>query len=461
MTMWKVFLITALVWSGGLWAEPDKALEQNDFAWGITLEPGANSPFYQLPLPLAVYQGVSRADLGDLRLFNGKGHLLPHQLTLPPLSRPDEERLQAVKLFPLYGTRTADLQLLSMRFSRQTEAGQLTLEQRQLQRAQDEVLRGYLLQLWEGETRPKIQSLKLQWPAQSQGFIHRLRLEQSDDLSRWRPLDVLAVMADLGFAGERLVRSAIDLPAKTARYIRLTREDGKLPVELTAVEAVITGRTVAHPQAVASVTQVTRGEQPGAYLFEIPGRLPVTRIDLIPGERNTIVRVSLYSRTTEQAVWNHRSSGNIYRLLLNETALEQTALSLNRTGDRFWKLVVDESGGGLGEALPAVSVSWIPHQLQFSARGEGPYLLAYGSALAKPSQQASLLNGFSEDERQQMVSESIVLSEPFELAGSAALTMERSYDLKQWSLWGVLVLASLLLGWMAWSTLRQLNRADS
>ncbi|MCW8943255.1 MAG: DUF3999 domain-containing protein, partial [Sedimenticola sp.] len=89
------------------------------------------------------------------------------------------------------------------------------------------------------------------------------------------------------------------------------------------------------------------------------------------------------------------------------------------------------------------------------------YLLAYGSALAKPSQQASLLNGFSEDERQQMVSESIVPSEPFELAGPAALTMKRSYDLKQWSLWGVLILASLLLGWMAWSTLRQMNRADS
>ena len=153
--MRMILLLTALVWSGGLWAENDQPLEQNDFAWGIPLEVETSSPFYQLPLPLAVYQGVSRADLGDLRLFNGKGHLLPHVLTLPPLSRPDEERLQAVKLFPLYGTRTADLQLLSMRFSRQTEAGQLTLEQRQLQHAQDEVLRGYLLQLWEGEERPQ------------------------------------------------------------------------------------------------------------------------------------------------------------------------------------------------------------------------------------------------------------------------------------------------------------------
>jgi hypothetical protein len=51
------------------------------------------------------------------------------------------------------------------------------------------------------------------------------------------------------------------------------------------------------------------------------------------------------------------------------------------------------------------------------------------------------------------------VGEPLALGGSAALTVERSYDWKQWSLWGVLILATLLLGWMAWATLRQMNRA--
>jgi hypothetical protein len=459
MTMWKVFLITALVWSGGLWAESDRVLEQNDFAWGISLEPTTSSPFYQLPLPPAVYQGVTRADLGDLRLFNSKGHLLPHELLLPPLNKIDGESLQPVKLFPLYGSRTADLQLLSMRISRSTEQGQLTLEQRQLYREQDEVLRGYLLQLWEGEKRPKIQSLKLQWPAQSKGFIHQLRLEQSDDLSRWRPLDIPAVMADLGFAGERLVRREIDLPIKAARYIRLTRTDGELPVELVSVDAMISGRSVAQPQSVLNITTVKRGEQPGEYLFEMPGRLPVTGMDLIPGERNTIVRATLYSRPTEKAAWISRSSGRVFRLMVNETPFEQTKLVLNRTSDRYWKLIVDETGGGLGEALPTIKINWLPHQLQFAARGEGPFLLAYGSARAKPSQGTSLLNGFSALEQEQLVSESIVVGEPLELGGSTALSVERSYDWKEWSLWGVLILATLLLGWMAWSTLRQMNRA--
>jgi hypothetical protein len=134
-------------------------------------------------------------------------------------------------------------------------------------------------------------------------------------------------------------------------------------------------------------------------------------------------------------------------------------LVLNRTSDRYWKLIVDETGGGLGEALPTIKINWLPHQLQFAARGEGPFLLAYGSARAKPSQGTSLLNGFSALEQEQLVSESIVVGEPLELGGSTALSVERSYDWKEWSLWGVLILATLLLGWMAWSTLRQMNRA--
>lgn len=453
-------LFMMLSWSMGVFAERQPTLEQKDFAWGIALKSAEPSPFYQLPLPMSVYSGVTRADLGDLRLFNGKGHLLPHDLRLPPLSLPDEAQVQRVKLFPLYGTRSADLQLLSMRISRQSEAGTMTLEQRQLQRAQDEVLRGYLLQLWDGDERPAITSLRLQWPEQSQGFIHRLRLEQSDDLSRWRPLAVPAVMADLGFGSERLIKRAIDLPVKTDRYIRLTRSDGELPVALESVTAVITGRSVEYPQAVANIATIRRGEKAGEYLFEIPGRLPVTRMELIPGERNTIVRVTLYSRPTEKAPWISRSSGPIYRLEVNGTPLEQTTLGVNRSSDRMWRLVVDETGGGLGEELPVIKVSWIPHQLQFSARGEGPYLLAYGSALALPIQQGLLLKGFRDEEQQQMVSESIEAGEQFELAGPAALMVERHYDWKQWSLWGVLILATLLLGWMAWSTLRQMNRAD-
>ncbi len=453
----KIFcLIMVLLYAGCALAELPEEPEKDAFAWGITLQPDVSSPFYQLDLPLAVYQGVARADLGDLRMFNGKGHRLPHDLTLPSRHLSAQERIEPVTLFPLYGTRAADLQLLSLRISRQGPEGAMTLEQRQFQRTRDEVLRGYLLQLWQGEQRPAIQRLKLQWPEQSQGFIQRLKLEQSDDLAQWRPLTVNAVIADLSFAGERLIRGELPLAANTARFVRLTPQDEAM-VELKAIQAVVAEKPPERPQATTRIGSVHPGMQAGEYLFQLPGRLPVVEINLIPAEPNTITRATLYSRATEETPWVRRASGTLYRLSVEETPLQQTALSLDRISDLYWKLVVDEAGGGLGEQLPTVQVSWIPHRLRFAARGEGPFMLAYGSALAGPNPPGPLLSDFSRSEQQRLVSERITAGQPFELAGPAALTARRVYDWKQWSLWGVLTLSTLLLGWMAWTTLRQIS----
>lgn len=460
MMRWVCLMLTLLC-GGQLLADSPRGLEQDDFAWGIRLQPATASPFYQLELPLAVYRGVQRADLGDLRLFNGQGDRLPHELTLPTAQLPDRERTEPVALFPLYGSRTADLQLLSMRISRQDSSGSMSLEQHQLQRDREEVLRGYLLQLWQGERPLTIRRLQLRWADASTGFIKRLRLEQSDDLTHWRALPGAAVMADLAFAGERLVRAEIPLQGVTQRFLRLTPVSGDMPLALSAVDAVIQENGSARPPVLLAVDTLHSGAQEGEYLFELPGPLPVRAVELLPAESNTITRATLYSRPAPGSPWVRRVQGTIYRLLVQETPLEQTALPVGRVTDRYWRLTVDAASGGLGRQQPTIRVGWTPHRLRFSARGDGPYLLAYGSAAAGLPSASSLLADFSELERGQLVSEQIRAGQPFELAGPAALEIRQVYDWKQWSLWGVLILATLLLGWMAWSTLRQMNRKDS
>ncbi len=460
MMRWVCLMLTLLC-GGQLLADSPRGLEQDDFAWGIRLQPATASPFYQLEVPLAVYQGVQRADLGDLRLFNGQGDRLPHELSLPARQLPGRERIAPVALFPLYGSREADLQLLSMRISRKDSTGSMSLEQHQLQRAREEVLRGYLLQLWQGDQPRSIRRLQLHWADPSSGFIQRLRLEQSDDLTHWRPLAVSAVMADLAFAGERLVQADIPLEGVTQRFLRLTPVSGDMPLALTAVDAAIVENGTKRPQTLLDIDTLRPGEQAGEYLFELPGPLPVSTIELLPPEPNTITRATLYSRSAPDAYWVRRAQGTIYRLLVQETPLEQTVLQVGRVTDRYWRLGVDAASGGLGRQQPTIRVGWTPHQLRFSARGEAPYLLAYGSALAGLPSAGSLLGDFNALERGQLVSEQISAGQPFELAGSAALEIRQVYDWKQWSLWGVLILATLLLGWMAWSTLRQMNRKGS
>jgi Protein of unknown function (DUF3999) len=53
------------------------------FAYGLKLEVEGQHAFYQLELPLEVYQSVTRRDLGDIRLFNAAGQVVPHVLRRP------------------------------------------------------------------------------------------------------------------------------------------------------------------------------------------------------------------------------------------------------------------------------------------------------------------------------------------------------------------------------------------
>ncbi|MCW8908753.1 MAG: DUF3999 domain-containing protein [Sedimenticola sp.] len=206
---------------------------------------------------------------------------------------------------------------------------------------------------------------------------------------------------------------------------------------------------------VTGVLDLRREEAEGEYRFELPGPLPITAVTVRPGEVNTLVRASLYSRADDASGWRLRGQGLLFRLQQADAELQQYRIEVDRVSDRQWRLVVDSSGGGLGAVVPGVEVSWLPHRLRFAARGEPPYTLAYGSARVADSAAMPLPKGFNE---QPLLTGSVTPGKLFELAGSRALDPSPVYDWKQGVLWGVLILASLLLGWMAWGLVRQVGR---
>jgi hypothetical protein len=59
---------------------PPLPLTSADFAYAIPLTPVPGLAVQTTLLPLAVYRGVLRQDLGDLRVFNGAGRVVPHAI---------------------------------------------------------------------------------------------------------------------------------------------------------------------------------------------------------------------------------------------------------------------------------------------------------------------------------------------------------------------------------------------
>jgi hypothetical protein len=118
------------------------------------------------------------------------------------------------------------------------------------------------------------------------------------------------------------------------------------------------------------------------------------------------------------------------------------------------KLELDERGGGLGSSSPTLRFGLRAPQVVFLARGDGPFTLAIGNAAAKPADLpiATLIPDFTPQKMNSLgraeadnTQVKLIPMSPDDASG---------IDWKRVGLWSVLVLGVMLLGWMAFSTLR-------
>ena len=77
------------------------AEQPQDFAFGLPVEVDGSEALYEVEIPASVYQGTTRADLGDLRVFNGDGEPVPFALEPRQPQRAQTPQPVAVQYFPL------------------------------------------------------------------------------------------------------------------------------------------------------------------------------------------------------------------------------------------------------------------------------------------------------------------------------------------------------------------------
>jgi hypothetical protein len=200
--------------------------------------------------------------------------------------------------------------------------------------------------------------------------------------------------------------------------------------------------------------------QPGVFGFDQRGVLPIDRVRFVLPQLNTVARVKLASAESPDGPWTNRFDGLAYRLRVDGHELTTPVIALPRTTDRYWRLMVDKTGGGIGGGVPQIELGWVPEQLLFVARGDGPFTIAFGSAAVTPA-------SFSSDELLQLLPDHGVDSsdrrlaqtgERFELGGATQLKHRTQTDWDQYLLWGALILGVIVLGGMTLRLLGQVNR---
>jgi hypothetical protein len=422
-------------------------LRPSDFAYGVTVVTSADSPLHSVALPRAVYENLTRDDLGDLRVFNARGEAVPYALRRPEEPKAANE-WTTLPLFPVRSSERRSPGELVLRVERNAAGAILGVQARGT--TPDAPVVGYLVDA-SADDQP-IQALDIYWrdPAAG-GFTGNLRVEASDDLSHWRSLAADAPLARLRHDGRLLERRRIEFAPVRTRYLWLSWLEPSRAAPLTAIRAERVTGTPLPAREWLALSPVSRGEKPGEYRFDLAGRMPVDRARLRLPQSNTVVNVELLARAGRAEPWRPRASGLAWRLRRNnaEVGSEDLVLQPGADSGREWLLRLTPPDAGAGE--PVLELGWLPHTLVFAARGAGPFRLAYGSVgIASADYGVERLQESLAREHPVPVALAAISGQPETLGGVERLRESFTpRPWRKWLLWSVLVLGAFVLAWMA------------
>jgi hypothetical protein len=438
-----------------------------DFAYGMPLSLEESGAVYRLRLPIEVYQTVTRNDLSDIRVFNTTKAVVPFMLRRPELKSEKKEQATALPFFPLYrpADGSADESLV-LHYERKKDGTLLDIRSKGVQAGQDRILSGYIINA--GDYDGPMDALDLSWVAPEQNFMASVVVTHSSDLTQWKPLVQRATLAQMHYNGRQIVQKRVKLPAKPLNYIRLLWTPNAKSIKLDNVIAL----KLSTAQSMVREWKTIDGKPAGgpdetekevtAFEYDSGAQLPVDRLRLRFAEKNTLLSIALFSRNDPQSPWRYLQKGIFYDLEFTHTTLLQDTLSLKQTSDRYWRLEIAKETLGDTQAVPTVALGWLPHELLFVARGQGPFMLAYGSARLDGKERADtaanpLAQVMATDEHLDL--KEATLQPKTTLGGPDMLTpAPPPLPWRKWLLWGVLVIGVGFIARMAYSLVKAMGK---
>jgi len=439
-------------------AKPVIPPKPQDFAYALPLQFEGQDALYQATLPLSVYQYTVRGDLGDIRVFNAQGEVVPHMLLQQAHSKSSEPERRKLAWFPLRGAANAGLDHLSVRIKRNTAGTLIDINSNAKPQAQA-TLSGYLLDA--SAVKSSMQALELDWKNSKESFVGAVTVESSDDLKHWNTVVRSAPLTSLQFGGHSLSQKRVELPSLRAKYLRLSWPQNMPPLHLTSVNVELAATRIDTPITWHASAGSAVPDKAGEYQFDLGAHLPLQRMRIELPQINTLVQAALFSRSQPENNWQPAGNALLYKLHHAGQDVKNPDIAAS-SNHRYWLLRVEQKSGGLGTGLPGLQAGWHPHQLQFVTRGSSPFQLAYGNKEIKPAE-FQINNIFPRGEE-----ESALKVQPartgvqIELGGEARiLAAAPPLPWKKWILWGVLCAAVALLGWMAYRLVKQMESPES
>jgi hypothetical protein len=446
-------------------AAAGEALKPNDFAYGVTLQTDGQSPVYEASVPREVYKDLIRADRGDLRVFNAGGDVVPHVLASGGTTEEEMTSHWNLSVYPVREGVPMNSENLSVMIRQ--GGGEDAEVNLQTQGGGDKKkIVAYVIP--SSDVTGSIRALTISWSGVEETFLLPVTLEASDDLKNWRMIDNDGLIAQLTLKqGTGMSRKdKLEFPATKAAYFRLRLQDVERIAPTISIDAA-TAFYVSGTKAAEREWTTVKGSTvaPKTYAFDLGAPLPVDRLEVLLPEGNRAFDSEISSNNRAEDPKSPQYSGLLYRLKQSgrevSTGVLTPSSAYERTPQRYWYLEVKDDSSGFGNEALQLKAGWVPEKVVFVAEGKGPYTLAYGSATVRKAR-------FDENALLQLqggtgIQRGLATAGTSEnLGGPGRLVAPPPPPPTFKETWGKraalagMVLATALLGWMAYRVSRQM-----
>lgn len=437
-----------------------QTVTKNDFAYGYSVEVDGDGAIYTLYLDEKIYRGLTREDRGDLRIFNGHGQVVPHDIrraekmtkqSIPPIKLP---------IFPLYkGSQGESVTNAAGNVHITTNDQGTIIDLNYGKAATDErVLTAYMIDASSIKNVPDMMTIN--WKTQRTDFVMTVRVEGSNDLTHWHNVVSRSTLSHLQHGKHTLLQKTIDLPHSVPKYYRLSWENYD-PLTIDSIEFHFPETYHAQERQWSTFLPGKVDEKQQSYYFNTQTALPIDRINVKLPERNTLVNVLIESATSEKGPWYGRYRGLLYDLQYGQSALKNPDVQQSVHSHRYWRLTI-LNGEGQFSGEPVLRLGWIAEELLFVATGESPFTLAFGSARVEPvaAPLAQLLNA-SSIKQQGLLIKPAKLGSLIDFGDESRLQpLKPPVDWKRYLLWAVLILGVAALAFMAMRLYKQMEEEN-
>ena len=409
----------------------------DEYAITAHVVPAGTAPVQRIELPAAILAALRRADGADMRLFDRDGRILPMARGAPgggPTVRRD------VPVLPIRGSAD-DLNVAGVSLTLDGEGRARVVGVGGPSVRAEAVTVGALLDTRSLTGSGRTLELAVELPP---GQPVTLAVDASADLKSWRP-----VAEQVAYQSSEVpIRLSIPLVALSLdrSWLRVSWSASSrllTPVSVRAATVVASGERALAPTIAATVTLSADRHRIGAAL---PFATPLTGLAVEPVE-DAILPFHVLGRADDEQPWRVVGAGTAARVA---GQVRGDLVPVQGTGVRRLRIEADARTDGFATA-PALTLRFAPATIVF-ATGPGPLTLAAGKADADDRflPLTSVLRTGDQVDTLPVATLTLADRQPLRLMPDAV-----GINTRRWLLWGVLLLATACLAWVAWQLTRK------